>query len=132
MTTKEMYEMRMSGVPYQEIADICGMSKQGAWDKVNRYMKKNNLERNLRGHNFNIESIIYKGIYDYFKANREETILSFANKIYGDGDKGKNFAEKIRRHIKGERDAWFKVDEIKNICRVVGKPLEEVFEERTK
>lgn len=128
MTEKEMFEMRLNGASYQEIADACGLSKQCVNAKMRNYCEKKFLGRRVRGRSTNIEKIIYQGIYDYFDEKVDETFTSFAKKIYGSGTA--YYITKISRLICGENETWLTIAQIKKICDVCGKPFEEVFKER--
>ena len=115
MTTREMLNEHLKGKTYCEIAEMCGMSKQNVHNRIKR----------LISGRFN--RIVYKGIYDYFLENENETFGSFTEKI--------NQNETIMYHkdlidfICGRRKK-VTMNVINKICEVIGKPFEETFKER--
>ena len=80
MKPQEMIEMRKNGATYQEIADMCGTSRQNIHEAVKRYEKK--IVQGRRGRKFSYKKIKYKGIYEYFKNNEDMCISDFAQMIY--------------------------------------------------
>ena len=125
MTNKEMLEMRINGATFQEIADICGISKQDAHERINRYFKK--VVNSKRGKNFTCDEIIYEGIYEHFMRDENESVTSFAVKVFGcNGSR----ASTTRNFITGKNETHFTINQIKKMCEIVGKPFEEVFKER--
>ena len=125
MTNKEMLEMRMNGKTFQEIADACGISKQGVHERLKLYAKR---LAGIRGQGFDISTIKYEGLYEYFEENLEESLYSFAIKI-GMGKDGGRVAT-IRNFLTGKHHSRFSIPQIKKMCEVCGKPFEEVFKER--
>lgn len=117
MTTQEMINERLNGKTYREIAEMCGMSRQNVHSRI-KHLVKGRFHR-----------IIYKGIYDYFADNKNETLRSFAEKI--------NQNETVVCYrilidfIYGRRNT-ISINAIKKICEVVNKPFEEAFKERAK
>ncbi|MBE7039120.1 MAG: AsnC family protein [Ruminococcaceae bacterium] len=122
---KKIYEMLQNGATYQEIGDSFGISKQAVHNRITFYKRK--LE-GIRGHGFNIESIVYKGIYDYFKEHLNESLHSLCRKVYQRPNNSS--IVKLREFLKGKHDSIFKIEQIKRLCEVIGKPFEEVFERR--
>lgn len=125
MTNEEMLEMRMNGATYQEIADICGISKQRVHQKIGEYSQR---IKGLRRGGMYLEEIKYKGIYEYFKENLDVAFGRFVKGI--SGDISRCATEKMRRFLRGEHEVKFSVAQIKKMCEVCGKPFEEVFKER--
>lgn len=118
MTTREMYEMRISGATYQEIADESGISKQAVHDALSRYIRR--LTSGIRGHRLCLFGIKYKAIREYFANNVYESINTFAKKTDVQPATMKNF-------LTGKSESRFTIPQIKQICEIVGKPFEEVF-----
>lgn len=125
MTNKEMLEMRINGATFQEIADACGVSKQDAHERITRYFKK--VVNSKRGQNFSCDEIIYEGIYEHFMRDENESVTSFAAKVFEDNG---TRSSTMKNFITGKNNSHFTVAQIKKICAVVGKPFEEVFKER--
>lgn len=124
MKMSEIIEKRKNGATYQEIADAVGISKQ----RVHRIMLKNSPEmKGMRRNHFDIERIIYKGIYDYFKSHPYESLSSFVVRIYGYTG---NYISTIRDFITGVCTSRLSVERIRKICEIVGMPFEKVFERR--
>ena len=121
-----MYELKLKGLSYQDIADVCGLSKQCVHKKVGSYGRK---LAGIRGQGFDINAIVFKGIYEHFEDNFDETLHSFSYKVVSNNPK---FVDRFKRLIKGENDVKLTIPQIKKICQVIGKPFEEVFEERVK
>lgn len=125
LTGKEMYEMHFNdGLSFTDIADKCGISKQAVQQDVKRYAL---YISGKRGRRFNINTIVYQGIYDYFLDHPQETLLSLTKKLKINDQNGfVNF----RRFITGQNDVKVKISLIKKVCDVICKPFEEVFVER--
>ena len=123
MKMNDIIEKRKNGATYQEIADAEGVSKQ--W--VNQIITKHAPElKYTRGHGFNIETIVYKGIYEHFKSDLHESVTSFTHKIYG--RTCRNNISTVRRFIIGEHpDSRFSIAHIKKMCEITGKSFEELF-----
>ena len=125
LTGKEMYEMHFNdGLSFTDIAEKYGMSKQDVQQEVRRYTL---YISGKRGKRFNINTIVYQGIYDYFLDHPQETLLSLTKKLKINDQNG--FAN-FHRFITGQNDVKVKISLIKKICDVIGKPFEEVFIER--
>jgi hypothetical protein len=122
---KKMLEMRMDGASYKEIGDAFGFSKQNAQEMLTRYMKRLS---GTRGKGFNIEDIVYEGLYDYFDSHKDMTITKF-NKILH-GNKSTHYISKTRCWLTGVHEPTMKLSLIRKICEIVGKPFEEVFRKR--
>lgn len=131
MDGKEIVKMRMDGRTFQEIADYYGTTKQAVHTKFRSYLKILDGERGrtVAGKRFNINRIPYKGLYEHFREKETETISSFALKVSG-SEAATNFIQKMKTFLNGTHNALFKIDQIKRMCEIVGKPFEEVFEER--
>lgn len=122
MQMKKLIDMRENGATYQEIADAVGISKQ----RVHQIMLKNFPEmKGMRRNHFDIERIIYKGIYDYFKSHPYESLASFIRKIYGHYG---NEAKKIKGFITGASNkTFYTVSQIQRMCEITGSSFEELF-----
>ena len=125
MTNKEMLEMRMNGATLQEIADVDGITKQAVQKRLKLYAKR---LTGIRGQGFDISTIRYQGVYEYFKTNLEESLHSFCLKLCGDGNYS-NIAT-MRNFLTGKSESRFNIAQIKRMCEICGKPFEEVFKER--
>lgn len=127
MTTdnKTMYEMLQSGSTYQEIADLYGISKQAVHQRVYRHKRK--LD-GIRGRHFDIDKIVYKGIYDWFQEHFDESLSSLILKVYG--HKNNAAVTKFRGFLVGNHDTHFKTEHIKRLCELTGKTYEDLFERR--
>lgn len=120
MTDQEMLKMRIDGASFQEIADACGMTKQGVHKRLVQYAKK--VTMGIRGKSFCLNDIKFAAIKVHFAYNDDETTTTFAQKVgVSPGI--------IRNFIKGKTESYFTVSQIKKMCDVVGKPFEEVFKE---
>ena len=118
MTTEEMMKMYIDGATYQEIADICGLTKQNVHERVNRYSKR--LFSGYRGCNFYVDDIKYDAIREYFDKNPYESVSGFSRKVGV-------YYQTMRNFLKGNHDTYFTIQQIRQICEIVGKPFEEVF-----
>lgn len=131
MKKEEMLQMRIDGATYQEIADVYGISRQAVHYALKKY--KERLVGEVRGRRFRCNDIKYTGIYEYFKANKKETVSSFAIKVFNIHTYNSGaISQKIRNFITGRNESHFTIEQIKRMCEIVGKPFEEVFKERTK
>lgn len=119
----EMVEMRESGMTYQQIADEFRVSRQWVNYILTHYYKG---LKGQRGKGFDIEKIVYKGIYEHFKNNLFETQSSFAKKVYG-GKVGE--LSYIRALITG-KNCRVSITRIQKICEITGTTFEECFERR--
>lgn len=124
---KKMYEMLQNGSTYQKIGDSFGISKQAVHQRITLYKRK---LKGIRGHSFNIESVVYKGIYEWFKEHLNESPCSLCARVYQNPNG--NSIKKFRGFLKGEHDSVFNIKHIKRLCEVIEKPFEEVFERRDK
>ena len=124
MTARELYEWRQKGATYQEMADVEGISRQAVYLKVKSYEKK--LEGN-RGRRFDINKIVYKGIYEFFKTDTTMNIYKFAEAVFGGS--GPEIA-KVKRFLLGEAETLFKIKHIKRMLELTEMPFEELFERR--
>ena len=130
MKQKEMLKMLLDGASYKEIADAYGISRQCVQKTINQYVKK--LAADKRGRKFELNNIKYQGIYDYFEENVNETLTSFAMKVYEvDREKGLKKSVTIKNLVTGNHNVHLTLPQIKKICEIVGKPFEEVFKERS-
>ena len=125
MDNKVLYNMRKSGMTYKEIHEETGINLQSLYVRIKKY--ENGANR-IRGWGFDIERIVYKGLYEYFVANPYESLTSFAKTVAM--PMTGHYIEKIKNLLTGEHNSYFSIEQIKKICEVVGKPFEEVFEER--
>jgi hypothetical protein len=125
MTSKVMYELRRSGYTYQSIADMCQTSKQNVYVRVMRYERK--AVKGIRK-DFNINEIIFKGIYEHFKNNPNESICSFSCKVWGYSCK--SLSKKVKALLTGKNQSYLNASQIKRICEVCGTSFEETFAER--
>lgn len=119
-----MLEMRMKGATFQEIADKCEISRQAVHERLKLYTKRLMGER---GQGFDISTIIFEGIYQYFNENIEESLCSFAEKLYGYKC---SRADVLKNCFQGKNKSKFSIPQIKRMCEICGKPFEEVFKER--
>lgn len=126
MTNAEMFEMRKGGATYQAIADKCGISKQAVYQKIYSYTRKLN---GIRGKGFDINKIVYQGLYDWFNENMGESISSVCEKVFKSTNE-KNYILKFRYFVIGKHDSAFKVEHLKKLCEVTGKSFEELFKRR--
>lgn len=121
---KEMLEMRVNGATLQEIADKYGVTRQAIHQTLKCYTDR------LSGKRFGLDvnKIIYKGIAEHFLTHPEESMSSFSRKIFGyfEGIRPRD----LRKNMFGEHEMYLSINQIKRICKVVGKPFEEVFELR--
>ena len=125
MTNQEIYEMYQKGYTYREIGELCGISKQAIHQRLYLFQRKLN---GIRGHNFDINKIVYQGIYDWFNEHYDENISSLSAKLYASTNASRY--EALRRFLIGENDTFFSIKRIKKLCEVIGKPFEEVFKRR--
>lgn len=117
---KQMLLWREQGLTYQEIADRCGISKQRVHQIIGR-VRKNNVD---------IESIVYKGVYDYMKENSQITYSTLYSKISG-GNCSKNAIKNFRVFLHNSADEGkLNIKQIKRLIKLTGKSFEELFERR--
>lgn len=115
-----------SGMTHQQIADIYGVSRACVSDTIKRVNLKQSLD--TRGRKLDLEKIKYKHIYDYFKKNVDETCTSLTRKVYGHAQASSVI--KLRNFLYGWHDVKFTTDQIRMLCVTIGKPFEELLEER--
>lgn len=117
---KQMLLWREQGLTYQEIADRCGISKQRVHQIIG-VVRKNNVD---------IESIVYKGIYDYMKENSKITYSTLYSKISG-GNSSENAIKNFRVFLHNSADEGkLNIKQIKRLIKLTGKSFEELFERR--
>lgn len=124
LTNKELYEWRQRGATYQEMADAEGISRQAVFLKVKAYEKK---LKGKRGRGFDVNDIVYKGLYEYFKANPTMNISKLAEAVFG--SVGSNM-DRMRRFLLGNAETLFKIKNIKKMMEITGKSFNELFELR--
>ena len=127
MTGKEIQELRNKGLTYREIGEMCGISKQSVRQKLATYLINGGEES--RGRHFNINCIIYQGIYDHFKECKTETLPSFTKKVFKD-KYYPALMKKLRHFVSGKSESYFTVEQIRGICEATGKSFEETFVKR--
>lgn len=120
----EMVQMRESGMTYQQIADEFRCSKQWVNKILTTYYKG---LKGQRGKGFDIEKIVYKGIYEHFKKNLFESLTSFTDKVY---EKGHNKVRFIADFITGKSNSHLSLSQIQRMCEITGTTFEECFERR--
>lgn len=125
MSNEEIYEALQNGATYQEIGDILGISRQAVNYRMKYFKRK---VCGIRGHSFNIEKIVYQGIYDYFKDNYDQSIASLCKKVHGHANE--NTLVKFRNFIVGKTDTHLMIKHIKRLSEVTGKSFEELFKRR--
>ena len=124
LTNKELYEWRQRGATYQEMADAEGISRQAVFLRVKRHESK---LMGKRGRGLDINNIVYKGLYEYFRDHIDESLCSFTKKVFGyDSLK----VDIVRRFLLGESESQFKIRHIKRMMGVTGKSFDELFELR--
>ena len=122
---EEIAKMHDEGKTYREIAEISGISYQAVWSKHIAYLKR---KRTGKRNGFCIEDIPFKGFYEYFSDNAEESIISFSVKVKGYFEQ--SFYEKLKNTLNGTHFSLFKITDIKKMCEITGKTFEELFTER--
>ena len=127
MSQRQMLQMRLNGATYQEIADASELSKQRVYQLLTTYTPE---LKGMRGNGFNIETIVYKGIYEHFKKNKAESLTSFAMKVFGYTNNDN--IPSMRKFLLGEYNSRYTIPQMQKICEVVGMPFEKVFERRCK
>lgn len=120
----EMVQMRESGMTYQQIADEFRCSKQWVNYILTHYYRG---LKGQRGKGFDIEKIVFKGIYEHFKSNLFESVTSFTDKVY---EKRHNKASLITDFITGKSNSHFSLSQIQRMCEITGTTFEECFERR--
>ena len=125
MTPKEMLLMRLDGATLEQIADASGITKQYVSKAIKNYMEK--IEKGKRGRAFSCENIIYVGVYEHFIKNEHETLSSFTESTIGENGRRTNV---MRNFLTGKTDSRFSIPQIMAICRICGKPFDEVFKVR--
>ena len=126
METLEMLDLKEKGYSTKHIAEIAGVSTTAIRQRIKRYNE--GIVDSRRGKKLKLNEIVFQGFYDYFKENPKESVQSFLRKLHSETTNSNN--EKMRSFIKGKREAWFTVPQIKRLCEFIGKPFEEVFKER--
>lgn len=129
MTPVEMLNKLLDGKSVEEISKDCEMTTQEIKTAISGY-----VNRGCRSIKY-LEKIKYKGIYEYFKKNPFETVTGFAKKLWRkEGQHGglASHINTLRTFFLGEVESRFTIPQIKRMCEIVGKPFEEVFEERKK
>lgn len=116
----EMKKMRDDGATLREIGEKHYMSPP----RVSQLIKSDHI----RGRGFNINRIIYQGIYEHFVNTPKEHAGTFARKIHKNCDD--DYSTKMRYFLLGEHTARYSISDIKRICEIVGKPFEETFAPR--
>ena len=115
MDDRKMFELRVSGMTFQEIAEISGISRQAVHEKVKRYALK---LTGIRGQGFDISTIVYEGIYEHFKRNLYETLSGFSKAVYGYTEQcGRGKEATMRNFLQGKHASRFNIAQIKKDVR---------------
>jgi hypothetical protein len=119
----EMFLMYRDGMTCQQIADEFHVARQ--W--VNYILTRYYGTKGMRGRGFDIQTIVYKGIYEHFKNNQYESLTSFTDKVY---EKGHNKVRFIADFITGKSNSHLSIPQIQRMCEITGTTFEECFERR--
>ena len=111
-----MFRAWIKGKTYQEIGDMCGISRQAV------YLRTKTLEEGK------MSKIVYKGVYDYFANNDNMNFSKFTRQVNGNGQIIEYGT--LKRFLCGEI-MRVPLSVIMKICEIVAKPIEEVFKRRT-
>ena len=134
LTAKEMFELKEQGKTYKEIGEICELTRQRVYQiirayKAGKYHGTYAGTRCYSGRYFDVERIVYKGIYEHFVNSPYITVRAFTKRVFG-----KKYYPalevRISNLITGKKDSFFTVEQLNRICKVIGLPFEEVFEMR--
>lgn len=125
LSYEQMHEMRMAGKTYTEIGKACGLTRQRVNYILTHY---DEALKGMRGRGFDVETIVYKGLYEHFKNNMYESVTTFTRKVYG--HTSESSIPTMRSLLIGEYHSRFSVPLIKKMCEVTGKTFEELFELR--
>lgn len=117
--------LREQGKTYQEIGDIYGVSKQCVEQSIKSFEIRCNSR--VRKNNYDIEKIMYRGVYDFFKNDNTMTASKLTRMIYGYSSS--DISSRIMKLFKGE-SARTTIEEITKLIEVTGKSFEELFELR--
>lgn len=117
--------LREQGKTYQEIGDIYGVSKQCVEQSIKGFEIRCNSR--VRKDNYDIEKIMYRGVYDFFKNDNTMTASKLTRMIYGHSSS--DISSRIMRLFKGE-SARTTIEEITKLIEVTDKSFEELFELR--
>ena len=115
-----------SGMTHKQIADIYGVSTSCVAETIKRYNLKQSLD--TRGRKLDLNKIKYKHIYNHFKKNVDETCTSLTRKVYGHAQR--YAIQNMANFLYGKHEVKFTVEQIRNLCATIGKPFEELLEER--
>lgn len=125
LSYEQMHEMRMAGKTYTEIGKACGLTRQRVNYILTHY---DEALKGMRGRGFDINTIVYKGLYEHFKDNMYESVTSFTHKVYGCTNTIN--IPTMKSFLIGEYNSRFSVPLIKKMCEITGKTFEELFELR--
>lgn len=115
MTSQEMLQAWIKGKTYQEIGDICGISRQAVYLRI-KTLSKGKMSK-----------IVYKGVYDYFANNDNMNFSKFASQVNDNGQIIEYGS--LKRFLCGEITR-VPLSVIMKICEIISKPIEEVFKRR--
>lgn len=120
ISTKEVFEMRKAGMTYKAIADRYGVSRQ--------YIQQVAPASVARKSHAEIETIPYKGIYQFLKENPRLSLVGFYRAITGGAYR--NSTERVRNVIHGREDCRLSITEIRRLLEITGMTFDELFEKR--
>lgn len=114
------------GMTHQQIADLFGVSRSCVSETIKRLNRGQAL--NTRGKKLDLSKIKYKYIYEHFKNNINETCTSLTYKVYGHAQA--NAILNMRNFLYGMHEVKFTVAQLQALCATIGRPFEELLNER--
>lgn len=115
-------DMRRQGASISEIAEFFGVTHQAVQQILSNVVR-------ARKNEYFIESIPYKGIYEYFIEHKKMTVPAFARVMY-DSCAGRAETERARRLLAGASRTHVTKAAIDRLIRFTGKTYEQLFELR--
>lgn len=114
-------QMRREGATFEEIGHRFGVTRQQAYQHLKRHC-------HTRKNSALMESIPYKGIYDYLMSNPRMTFPGLTYAMLGVQDKASQ--SRVARFVSGSSNAQLPKRAIDNLIKLTGLRYEELFAER--
>lgn len=113
-------KMRAENKTFYEIGQVLGVSRQ----RAEQLAKKTKARKGAT----DIERIVYKGIYEMFKADKKLTFRQL-ERIMLKAEPTTNQFERIKNFLFGAKSR-IEIECVINICNHLNKPVQEVFARR--
>lgn len=116
---EEMQKLKDAGWSLQKIGEKYGITKQSVCQKL--------ASPKPRKKDYDIERIIFNGIYNLFAEDPYMSVSKLARIMWGTAEGERANAVKLQNFITGENDSSFKLSHINRLIEYSGMTYDELF-----